>query len=157
MTSGLAVVPGPRDLLRLLLPRSRSPPHLPLCLHGRGDQDSNESIYQVNFHLQSMISGRMFSLTPSKLSSKIFPKPKKNTFTLGNRSSEEATARPRTTGNRSSGCSVGPSDQRGLEHNKDQYWPLQVASPEVFNLLCRSPEIYKLTISSLLLQLQRDK
>ena len=38
MTSGLAVVPGPRDLLRLLLPRSRSPPHLPLCLHGRGDQ-----------------------------------------------------------------------------------------------------------------------
>ena len=38
MTSGLAVVPGPRDLLRLLLPRSRSPPHLPLCLHGRGHQ-----------------------------------------------------------------------------------------------------------------------
>ena len=42
MTSGLAVVPGPRDLLRLLLPRSRSPPHLPLCLHGRGHQTGGQ-------------------------------------------------------------------------------------------------------------------
>ena len=42
MTSGVAVVPGPRDLLRLLLPRSRSPPHLPLCLHGRGHQTGGQ-------------------------------------------------------------------------------------------------------------------
>ena len=47
MTSGVAVVPGPRDLLRLLLPRSRSPPHLPLCLHGRGHQTGGQGQSQA--------------------------------------------------------------------------------------------------------------
>ena len=71
-------------------------------------------------HLSFAINNKWVDVfsDPLKVKFKKIPKTEKNTFTLGNRSSEEATARPRTTGNRSSGCSVGPSDHRGLEHRR---------------------------------------